>query len=58
MLYLDNICTHTQVAKGILQTCPQDTTKLLGSTYSNFREYPQNFLCFNFQVNINLYLYL
>ena len=56
MLSLDNICPHTQIAKGFLQTCPQDTTKLLGSTNSNFGEYPQDFLCF-FQLNTNLYLY-
>ena len=29
MLSLDNICPHTQVAKGFLQTCPQDTTKFI-----------------------------
>ena len=39
-IILRNICLHTQVAKGFLQTCPQDTTKLLGSTNSNFEEYP------------------
>ena len=27
------------------QICPQDTTKLLGSTDSNFGEWPQDFLC-------------
>ena len=40
MLSLDNIYPRTQVAKGFLQTFPQDTTKLLGSINSNFGEYP------------------
>ena len=57
MLFLDNICTYIQVTKGLLQTCPQDTTKLLCSINSNFGEYSQDFQCFNFQMNINLYLY-
>jgi len=30
MLSLDNICLHTQVAKGFLQTCPHDITKFIG----------------------------
>ena len=30
MLSLNNICPHTQVAKGFLQTYPQDTTKFIG----------------------------
>ena len=46
MLFLNNICPHTQIAKRLLQTCLQDTTKLLGSTNSNFEEYAQDFLCF------------
>ena len=29
MLSLDNICPHTQVAKGFLQTCPHDTIKFI-----------------------------
>ena len=57
MLFLDNICTYIQVTKGLLQTCPQDTTKLLCSINSNFGEYSQDFQCFNFQMNMNLYLY-
>ena len=43
MLFLDNICTYIQVTKGLLQTCPQDTTKLLCSINSNFGEYSQDF---------------
>ena len=46
MLSLDNICPHPIVAKWLSQTCPQDTTKLLGSTNSNFGKYPHDFLCF------------
>ena len=46
MLSLNNICSRTQIAKGLLQTCLQDTTKLSGSTNSNFGEYTQDFLCF------------
>ena len=46
MLSLNNICPHTQVAKDLLQTCPQDTAKLLASTNSNYGEYPHDFLCF------------
>ena len=38
---------HTIVAKGLSQICPQDKTKMLGSTDSNSREWPQNFLCFS-----------
>ena len=30
MLSLHNICPHTQVAKGLLQICPKDTTKFIG----------------------------
>ena len=30
ILSLDNICPHTQVAKGFLQTCPQESTKFIG----------------------------
>ena len=45
MLSLDNIiCPHMQVAKRFLQTCSQGTTKFLGSTSSNFKEYSQDFL--------------
>ena len=46
MLSLDNICPHMQVTQRFLQTCPQDTTKLLGFTNSNFGEYPHDFLYF------------
>ena len=46
MLSLANICPYKQVAKGFLQTCPQDTTKFIGFYNSNFREYSQNFLFF------------
>ena len=47
MLFLNNICPHTQVAKGLLQIFSQDTTNLLGSTNSNFGENSQDFLCFS-----------
>ena len=46
MISLNNICPHMQVAKGFLQTCPKIQQSLLGSTNSNFGEYPQDFLCF------------
>ena len=60
MLSLDNICPHSQVAKGFLQTCPQDTTKFIGFYKQQFWRIPIGFLVFiesYFQVNINLYLY-
>ena len=44
MVSLDNICPPMQVAKGLLQIYPQPS--LLGSTNSNFGEYPQDFLYF------------
>ena len=53
MLSLENICPHTQVAKGFLQLIPRIQLSLFGSTNINFEEYPQDF----FQMNINLYLY-
>ena len=47
MFSLDNICpSHTFVVKGLLQICPQDITKMLGSTYSNSGEWPHDCLCF------------
>ena len=30
MLLLNNICPYTQIAKGFLQTRPQDTIKFIG----------------------------
>ena len=63
-LSLDNICPHTQVAKGFLQTCPQDTTKFIGFYKQLFLRIPTGFLVFlcnllfwGVQVNISLYLY-
>ena len=38
LLSLDNICSHTLVAKGLSQTCLQDTTKFLDSTDNNSKE--------------------
>ena len=29
LLSLDNICPHTNIAKGLSQICPQDTTKFV-----------------------------
>lgn len=46
MSSLDNICPNKQVAKGFLQICSDDTTKLLSSTNNNFEEYSQDLLCF------------
>ena len=57
MLSLDNICPHKQVAKRFLQTCPQDTTKLLGSTNSNFGEYSQDFLLYqNYHIHVFMFV--
>jgi len=46
MLSLDNISPHSQVAKGFYKLVPRIQPNLLGSTNSNFEEYPQDFLCF------------